>query len=147
MPLRSRCTAALTQDDLRCTVYSLANMATQLAGGDPISPDVLAGHAMTALSLGLGNAAQHVVHHLAQRGPTHSGSSELIGIVDFVVNSDDDLLVTTSSLGSNSDSSIGSHHPSQECFMAGTPDGFVEEDGDSPKHPRDCTPPPASAPA
>ena len=31
--------------------------------------------------------------------------------------------------------------------MAGTPDGFVEEDGDSPEHPRDCTPPPASAPA
>jgi len=37
-----------TQDDLRCTIYSLANVAAQLAGGNPISPSVMAGYATTA---------------------------------------------------------------------------------------------------
>jgi len=83
-----------TQDDLRCTTYALANVAAQLAGGDPISPDVMADHAVTTSPLGLGNAAQHARHLMAQRFTTRPGGVELIGMLGFVSESDDDLLAT-----------------------------------------------------
>ena len=102
-----------THDDLRCTAYTLANVAAQLAGGDPISPDVLTDHAMTAFLPGRGNTAQHVSHHVASSVTTHPGGIELVGMLGFVSESDDDLLVTDSSLGSNLDPSCRSHHPSR----------------------------------
>ena len=37
-----------------------------------------------------------------------------------------DLLVGESESPSSSDSSRGSHHPSHECLMAGTPEGHIE---------------------
>ena len=36
------------------------------------------------------------------------------------------LLIEDLGLDSGSDSSKGSHHPSRECFMVGTPEGHVE---------------------
>ena len=136
-----------TRDDLCCTVYALAAMAAQLAGGDPIPPNVMADHAVTALRLGPGDAAQHTRHHVAQCVITHTGGAELVGMAEFASASEDDLLETDSSLGSNTDSSRGSHHPSRECFMAGSPKGHVESLEDSPSHSRNRTPPPTPAPA
>ena len=37
-----------------------------------------------------------------------------------------DLFVGESELPYGSDSSRGSHHPSRECFMTGTPEGHIE---------------------
>ena len=49
-----------------------------------------------------------------------------MGMTEYVVESFHDLLVGESDSPSNSDSSRGSHHPSRECFMVGTPEGYVE---------------------
>ena len=83
---------------------------------------------------------------MASSVTTHPGGIELVGMLGFVSESDDDLLVTNSSLGSNLDPSCRSHHPSRECFMAETPEGYVEEVEYSSGHSRDHTPPPAPAP-
>ena len=47
-------------------------------------------------------------------------------MTEYVVKSFHDLLARESESLSNSDSSRGSHHLSRECFMAGTPEGYVE---------------------
>ena len=52
-------------------------------------------------------------------------NDEFVGMTEYVVESFYDLLVGDSEL-SNSDFSRGSHHPSRECFMVGTPEGHVK---------------------
>ena len=49
-----------------------------------------------------------------------------MGVIEHVVESLHDLLIEELGSPSGSDSSRGSHHPSQECFMTGTPEGHVE---------------------
>ena len=51
---------------------------------------------------------------------------EFMGMMDYAAESFHDLLVGDSETISDSDSSRGSHHPSRECFMAGTPEGCIE---------------------
>ena len=53
-------------------------------------------------------------------------NDEFVGMTEYVVESFYDLLAGESESPSDSDSSRGSHHPSRECFMAGTPEGYVE---------------------
>ena len=53
-------------------------------------------------------------------------NDEFMGMTKYVVESFHDLLVGESESPSNSDTSRGSHHPSRECFTAGTPEGYVE---------------------
>ena len=53
-------------------------------------------------------------------------NDEFVGMTEYVMESFHDLLTGESGSPSDSDSSKGSHHPSHECFMAGTPDGHVE---------------------
>jgi len=134
------------QDDLRCTVYLLANVAAQLAGGNPISSDAMLDHATKSFPFGMENATQCMHRHMVQHGPTHPNDSELVGMVELVADSDDDLLAEDSLLGSDTRSCTGSHHPSLECFVTGTPEGYVEDAEDSSRHSRDRTPPPDPAP-
>ena len=47
-------------------------------------------------------------------------------MTEYVAESFRDLLVGETESPSTSDSSRGSHHPSLECFMAGTPEGHVK---------------------
>ena len=49
-----------------------------------------------------------------------------MGMTEYVVESFHDLLAGDSESLSNSNFSRGSHHPSRECFMAGTLEGCVE---------------------
>ena len=49
-----------------------------------------------------------------------------MGMTEYVVESFHDLLAGETESPSTSDSGRGSHHPSRECFMAGTPEGHVE---------------------
>ena len=53
-------------------------------------------------------------------------NDEFVAMTEYVVESFHDLLIGESGSPSNSDSSRGSHHPSHECFMVGTPEGYVE---------------------
>ena len=53
-------------------------------------------------------------------------NDEFVGMTEYVTESFHDLLVEESESPSSSDSSRGSHHPSHECFMAGTPEGHIE---------------------
>ena len=59
-----------------------------------------------------------------------------IGVVsEHVMESFHDLLAEETESHSTSDSSRGSHPPSRECFMVGTPEGHVEsihEEEDTP---------------
>ena len=47
-------------------------------------------------------------------------------MTEYVMESFHDLLVEETESPSASNSSRGSHHPSHECFMAGTPEGHIE---------------------
>jgi len=49
-----------------------------------------------------------------------------MGVTEYVTESFHDLLMGETESPSTSDSSKGSHHPSHECFMVGTPEGHVE---------------------
>ena len=53
-------------------------------------------------------------------------NDEFVGMTEYIVESFHDLLTRDSESPSDSDSSRGSHHLSQECFMAGTPEGHVK---------------------
>ena len=78
------------------------------------------------LPFSLRNAAKTIGHHVAQRMIPSPANDEFMGVIEHVVESFHDLLVEEPELPSGSDSSRGSHHPSHECFMAGTPEGHVE---------------------
>ena len=53
-------------------------------------------------------------------------NDEFMGMTKYITESFHDLLAGESESPSGSNSSIGSHHPSRECFMVGTPEGHVE---------------------
>ena len=78
------------------------------------------------LPSGLRNAAEIVGHLVAQCTPPSPTNDEFMGMTKYVVESFHDLLTGESGSPSDSDSSGGSHYPSHECFMAGTPEGHVE---------------------
>ena len=78
------------------------------------------------LSFGLHNAAETVGHLVAQRVPPSTVNDEFMGMTEYVMESFHDLLVRETKSPSTSDSNRGSHHPSRECFMAGTPEGHIE---------------------
>ena len=131
------------EGDLHCVAYSLANVATQLSGGSPIPPDILFDRATMTFPFSLGNVTRHVQLH----EPNYYGGDGLVGMEELTNDSDDDLLAEDSLLGSDVGSCTGSHHPSLECFATGTPDGYVEDAEDSPRHSRDHTPMPIPTPA
>ena len=86
------------------------------------------------LSFGLCNAAETVGHLVAQRTPPSPMNDKFVGMIEYVMKSFHDLAEESES-PSDSDSRRGSHHPSRECFMVGTPEGYVEsihEGGDTP---------------
>ena len=53
-------------------------------------------------------------------------NDEFVGMTEYVAESFHDCLVEETESPFTSDSSRGSHHPSRECFMAGTPEGHIE---------------------
>ena len=53
-------------------------------------------------------------------------NDEFVGMTEYVVESFHDLLTGESESPSDSNSSRGSHHPSREYFMAGTPEGYIK---------------------
>ena len=99
---------------------------TQLAGGEPLSPEYLIRSTPTTLLFGLHNAVETVGHLVAQRTPPSPTNDEFMGMTEYVMESFHDLLAGESEPPSSSNSSRGSHHPSRECFMVATPEGYVE---------------------
>ena len=77
------------------------------------------------LPSGLRNAAKTVGHLVVQRMPPSPMNNEFVGVTEYVAKSFHDLLAGETESSSTSDSSRGSHHPSRECFMAGTPEGHI----------------------
>ena len=78
------------------------------------------------LPFGLHNAVETDGHLVVQRTPLSPTNDKFMGITEYVVKSFYDLLIGELESPSNSDSSRGSHHPSRECFMVGTPEGYVK---------------------
>ena len=78
------------------------------------------------LPFDLRNITEIVGHLVAQHTPSSPMNDEFIGMTEYVIESFHDLLVGELESSSNSDSSRESHRPSRECFMAGTPEGYVE---------------------
>ena len=98
----------------------------QPARGEPLSPKHLTRGALVAFLFGLRNATGTVGHLMAQRMHPSPMNDEFVGMTEYVVESFHDLLTGDFELLSDSNSSKGSHHPSRECFMVGTPEGRVE---------------------
>ena len=78
------------------------------------------------LPFGLCNTIETIGHLVAQRMPPSPANDEFMGMTEYVIESFNNLLVGESESPSSSDSNRGSHHPSHECFMAGTPEGYVK---------------------
>ena len=78
------------------------------------------------LLFGLRNATATVSHLVAQRMIPFSVNNEFVGVIEHIMESLHDLLTEEPRSPSGSDSSKGSHHPSRECFMTGTPEGHIE---------------------
>ena len=78
------------------------------------------------LLFGLRHTAKTVGHLVAQRTPPSPTNDEFVGMTEYVMESFHDLLAGETESPSTTDSSRGSHHPSCECFMAGTPKRHVE---------------------
>ena len=102
------------------------NVMTLLVGGELLSPEYLIRSTSTALPFSLRNAAETVDHPVTQRTPPSPANDEFVGMTEYVAEFFHDLLTGESESPSDSDSSRGSHHFSRECFMAGTPEGYVE---------------------
>ena len=98
----------------------------QLAGGEPLSLEYLIRSTPTALQLELRNVTETVGHLVAQCTPPPPMNDEFMGMIEYIMESFHDLLAGELESPSDSDSSRGSHHPSRECFMAGTPEGYIE---------------------
>ena len=91
-----------------------------------ILPEYLVQSTATTLLFGLRNAIETVGHLMAQRTPPSPANDEFVGMTEYVAESFHDLSVGETQSPSSSDSSRGNHHPSRECFMAGTPEGHVK---------------------
>ena len=78
------------------------------------------------LPFGLRNVTETVSHLVAQRMIPPPTNDEFMGVIEHIMESFHDLLVEEPESPSGSDSSRGSHHPSRECFMTGTPERHVE---------------------
>ena len=115
-----------SREDMHCLTFSFTNVMTQLAGGEPLSLEYLIRSAPTTLPFGLRNTAETVGYLVAHRMPPSPMNDEFMGITEYIVKSFHDLLAGESKSPSDSDTSRGSHHPLQECFIAGTPEGYVE---------------------
>ena len=76
--------------------------------------------------LGLHNAAETIGHLVVQHMIPSPMSNEFVGVIKHVAKSFHNLLEEELESLSGSDSSRGSHHPSHECFMIGTPEGHVK---------------------
>ena len=79
-----------------------------------------------AFPFGLRNPAATVSYHVAQHAISSPTNNEFVGMIESVTESLHGLLAEGPGLDSGSDSGRGSHHPSQECFMAKTSEGHVE---------------------
>jgi hypothetical protein len=86
----------------------------------------MVGNAPTAFPYGLHNASEDVRHLMTLCLGSPPTDDEFVGMTDYVLESFHDLLGGESETISNSDSSKGSHNPSQECFMADSPKGRVK---------------------
>ena len=78
------------------------------------------------LPFGLRNSVATVSHLVAQSTIPSSVNNEFMGMIESVTESLHGLLAEGPGSDSGSNSSRGSHHPSCECFMVGTPEGCVE---------------------
>ena len=72
------------------------------------------------------HAVETIGHLVAQCTPPSSTNDGFVGMTEYVPKSFHDLLAGESESPSDSDTSRGSHPPSRECFMAGTPEGYIE---------------------
>jgi hypothetical protein len=88
-------------EDLRALTFSFINIMTQLAGGEPLSSDILTQGASTAFPYGLRSAAQIVEHHMARCFCPPPVNEEFVGMANYIAESIHDL---TSDLESISDS-------------------------------------------
>ena len=113
-------------EDLRRLTFLFTNVMTQLARGEPLSPEYIIRSTLTALPSSLRNTTETVGHPVAQRTPSSPMNDEFMGMTEYVTESFHDLLTGESRSPYDSDSSGGSHHPSHECFMVGTPKGHVK---------------------
>jgi hypothetical protein len=108
----------------------------QLSGGEPLSLEIMAWSVSMVFPFGLRNTAEDVHHLIALCFGSPPVDHEYVRMADYVSESFHDLLAGESETISDSNSSMGSHHPSLECFMADHSKGHAEStrDGNTPSN-------------
>jgi len=111
---------------MRHLTFSFSSVMMQLVGGESLSLEYLIRSAPIAFPSGLCNTAETIGHPMVQRMPPSLINNEFMEMAEYVMESFHDLFAGESGSPSDSNSSGGSHHPSRECFMAGTTEGHVK---------------------
>ena len=109
----------------RLTLSDTNDMAW-FSGGGSLSLEHHIRSAPTVLSFDLHNTAVTVSHLVARRMVLPPVNNKFMGVIEHIMESLHNLLIEGPGSFSGSNSSRGSHHPSRECFMIGTPEGHVE---------------------
>ena len=115
-----------SREDQRRLTLSDTNDTAWFFGGGALSLEHHIWSAPTALPFGLHNVAATISYLVARRMVLPLVNNEFVGVIEHIMESLHDLLTEEPRSPSGSDSSKGSHHPSRECFMTGTPEGHVE---------------------
>jgi len=119
---------------MRAAVFAFANVAAQLAGGEPLSPDAVFNATTETYLFGLPNAATSYCRALAPPPVAKLGGAGLVAMADYTTESIFDLL-TEELLVSGSIYNTRSNHPPLECHLAEFHEGLVEDmepNGESP---------------
>ena len=110
-----------SREGLLHLTFSITNVMAQLTRGELLSLEYLIQNAPMVLPFGLRNVAETVGHLVEQCMIPSPANNEFMGVIKYIMESFHDLLAEEPESPSGSDSSRGSHHPSRECFMTGTP--------------------------
>jgi len=109
-----------------CLAPSSDNDVARPSRKSHLSPERHMRSAPTAFPYGLRNAAATACHLMALRMVQTPANSEFMGVIEHDAESLHKLLIEEPESSSSSGSSMESHHPSRECFMADTSEGHVE---------------------
>ena len=113
------------EDPCHLTLSDANDMAWFSRGGS-LSLEHHIRSASIALLFDLHNAAATIGHLVAQCMVPPPMNDKFKGVIEHVMETFHDLLAEEPESPSGSDSNRGSHHPSHECFMTGTPEGHDE---------------------
>ena len=109
--------AASSRDDMRCVAFALANVGTQLAGGQPLPPKLLTEVAPLEVPHNVCDATRAAEISTSENGGKTLANSEFVGVTSYATESIFDLLNSGVEEESDEESGDETRPPPRECNM------------------------------